>query len=124
MTEPSANLAKVNRVDLRDGVIIITQSGDQTYISVMALLRQAQAYAQDLDDVKVLVDHRQVGKLDIGARRAGFEVMKRFKFRKIAFIGTPPYMSGLLTLLTRSVGRHHAMRIAKTEAEALAWLNR
>ncbi len=111
-----------NQVELKSGIITITQAGDQTYESITAITTQVQKLSANLETVKVLVDHRHVGKLDIGARRAGFEAAKNVKFHKMAFFGPSPYLAGTLNLLARSVGKQHQIHIAKTREEALKWL--
>jgi hypothetical protein len=114
--------ANKNSVKLKDGIIFITQVGDQTYESIDGITKEVQRLSVGLKEVKILVDHHQAGKLDIGARKAGFEVGRTLHFDKMAFYGTSPYMVGLINLLARSVGKRDKAHFAKTYEEALAWL--
>lgn len=112
-----------NTVELHDGIIIVTQVGDQTHQTMADITKQIQTLSKDLKQIKILVNHHQAGRLDIGARKAGFAIGRTLDFDKMAFYGTSPYMTGLINLLARSVGKRHKAYFAKTYKEALAWLN-
>jgi hypothetical protein len=112
----------VNQATLQDGIIMVTQAGDQDYQSVMSLNKEVQRLSKGLPEIRVFVDYHGVTKLSIGARRAGLETTKMIKFDKMAFFGTSPYFAGVINLLARSVGKKDSVYFAKTRQEALAWL--
>lgn len=80
--------------------------------------------ADDLPIVKILVDYTDSGKIDIGARKAGFFALKDIHFDKVAIFGASAAMIKLVGWMTQVVGKDHKVHFAKTREEALAWLQR
>jgi len=111
-----------NSARLEGGIIFIVQSGDQSYEAITSLTKEVEKLSRGLKEVKILVDHKGVGKIDIGARKAAFNVARHLPYDKMAFYGTSPYMTGLINLLARSVGKQHSIYFAKSLREAQQWL--
>jgi hypothetical protein len=111
-----------NTVQLKNGLIVVTQIGDQTYETMMDITEQIEKLSKDRKSVKILIDHHQAGHITIGARKAGFTIARTLQFDKMAFYGASPYMIGLMNLLGRSTGQLHKSYFAKTYKEAEEWL--
>jgi hypothetical protein len=111
-----------NKVELVDGIIVITQKGDQTYESVCAITTRVEQLAVGLDRVRLLVDFHGVGKIDMGARRGSLEAGRQAKLEKMAIFGASPYSAGFFNLLARSLRKQQRLFMARSREEALAWL--
>lgn len=118
----------INRSYLgEDGLVYAFYVGDQTLEKVKKTVGQT---GSALDEARkqnkrglVLVDISKIGKIDSGARRAGYDGTRNLKYEKLAVFGEPnPFLRNVASLVIKATGMDK-VRLFKTQEEAARWLN-
>ncbi|MBN1873479.1 MAG: STAS/SEC14 domain-containing protein [Anaerolineae bacterium] len=71
--------------------------------------------------LRMLVDAREVEKVDAAARRTMMEFLQSSHFVRVAVLGKSRYVRVLVKLVNKVIGQEN-VRFCSSEAEALAWL--
>jgi hypothetical protein len=111
-------------IDKHRQIICCRGAGTLTGADAEKISAATSAAVRKLDDparVRVLVDGRQVGKIDADARRIMTADFKRDDLYRMATWGVPGHMRVFLNIWYRAVGIQKG-RFFDTEAAALEWL--
>lgn len=116
------NVVRMTRGD----IILVRVVGDQTYQTIRYIIKESRLLALQLEldgkPINTLVDLSQVGNVDLGARRAGFEALTMLHFDKTALYGASNAVRTLTNFILKASGQSKKARQFATPAEALQWL--
>lgn len=118
-----------NKVFLgEDGYIHHVYDGDQTYAilqkdveQIITFLKQKR---EEKKTAKVLGDYTKIGKADSSARKAASEAIKNGDYDKLALFGTNVFHTVAANLIIIASGRSKKVKVFKTKAKAVQWLEK
>ncbi|HET9412001.1 MAG TPA: STAS/SEC14 domain-containing protein [Candidatus Saccharimonadales bacterium] len=116
-----------NQVTLKNGIVYIMVSGDQTEQSVLAMGSEVRKLLAELKKdgkpLLVLDDITKLGNTDIAARKTVVELAKNLPYRRAAMLGDGSVLMRVGTnLLLRAMGKGDAVRYFEDRTKALQWL--
>ena len=98
--------------------------GDQHQEDIIVLGEQLGRYVKNRTFDKIIVDVRDMGYADVGARITALQLARLYHYDHVAFLrGTHSLNVALVLRIARRSGRVHDMQVFSTKAEAIRWLN-
>jgi hypothetical protein len=110
----------------KNGIISSIYIGDQTAASIsqvgLEIRRLIKRINQKGKNALILSDVSGMGKVNLGARKAGVQLFRELNYERLAIIGVTFLTQSLVSAVVNASGRGYKIRIFDKEAEAKQWL--
>jgi hypothetical protein len=119
----------VNRVALNAQHMIEQHyDGDQSEASLRKMVERSSVLIKRLRHagrpVYILVDIAKLGHLPVAVRKVAVKSLMHTEYDRIAVYNPTTFAKVLIRLIARAAGKSRLVRVFKTRAEAVAWLEK
>lgn len=110
------------------GYIRQVYEGDQTSETVSLAVQKIMVIVRELQaedssrPINMLVDLRNIGGQNLGARQTGGKVLKTLPYQKIAIFGGSKFLMAVAKLITTATGKQERIKQYSSETAAIKWL--